>query len=93
MDPIQETNFALRVRQELASAKREGEAPVHNLHEGYALILGKVDALWDKIRTQGSYPDKTVFVQELVKIAARCQMVAEDLRLPVRAYLPKGAEE
>lgn len=54
--------------------------PIHSAHEGYALIQEEVDELWDEVRKRTRKDDPLWLLNELVEIAAMCELLAEQLR-------------
>lgn len=73
--------FPAEVREELARA-RSKHAPIHSLHEGYAIIAEELDELWEHVRRKGpGARDRESVRRELVQIAAMAQRTAEDLGL------------
>jgi len=63
--------IATEVMRELASAMATN-APMHNAHEGYAVILEEVDELWDevKLNPRKNPQRNTTMRKEAIQIAA-----------------------
>ncbi len=74
------TRFAKEVREELARARRKF-APVHSLHEGYAVILEELDEFWREVQRKPC--DPYAAFMELVQVAAMCERTAVDCLLPL----------
>lgn len=53
---------------ELRRAQELHPIPVHNAHEGYAVLLEEVDELWDEIKKKN--PDMSAIRKEAVQVAA-----------------------
>ena len=73
-----EFRFEDEVRHELARARRL-HAPIHSLHEGYAVIAEELDEFWEHVRMRPSKRDLKAARAELIQIAAMCQRTAEDV--------------
>ena len=87
--------FAELVREEVTKA-RSKHAPIHSLHEGYAVLLEEVDELWDEVKKRAAFRDQRNVLLELVQIGAMAQRVAEDTRLlePKRTdFVPQSGED
>src|SRR5262245_6176441 len=73
---------------ELVRAQQQ-HAPLHSLHEAWAVIVEEVDELWDEVRRQGPRRSNDIVYRELLQIAAMCWRTALDLRLARAAPLPE----
>jgi hypothetical protein len=62
------------------SAFRGKYPPFHSAHEGLALILEEVEELKDEVFKRRHVDDPLKFLNELVDIAAYCEIFAEDAR-------------
>lgn len=72
-------NFPLDVQREINRA-RQKHAPIHSLHEGYAVLLEEVDELWERVKMQNTdHEGDTPTYRELVQIGAMAQRIAEDV--------------
>jgi len=72
-------NFPLDVQREINRA-RSKHAPLHSLHEGYAVLLEEVDELWERVKMQNTnHEGDTPTYRELVQIGAMAQRIAEDV--------------
>jgi hypothetical protein len=75
-------NFPLDVQREINRA-REKHAPIHSLHEGYAVLLEEVDDLWERVKMQNTnHEGDAPTYRELVQIGAMAQRIAEDVIRP-----------
>ena len=76
------TDFLEDVAEELRRARRK-HAPMHSLHEAYAVILEEMDEFWDEVRAwhggSGQDADAKKARKELVQIAAMAARAAGDL--------------
>jgi hypothetical protein len=83
------SGFAELVDEEVARARAK-HAPIHSLHEGYAVLLEELDEFWEEVRAWrgGALPEpdeaqRDRARRELVQVAAMARRVYEDLLLPV----------
>jgi hypothetical protein len=71
--------FSNDVAAEIARARAK-HAPIHSLHEGYAVLLEELDELWERVRMPNTdHRGDTPTYRELVQIGAMAQRVAEDV--------------
>ena len=85
-------NFPLDVQREINRARSKHHAPIHSLHEGYAVMLEEVDELWERVKMQNTNHEGDVpTYRELVQIGAMAQRIAEDVIRPNNAV--RGAAE
>jgi hypothetical protein len=54
-------------------------APLHSLHEAYAVIAEELDELWDQVRLKRDKRDAWMIRTELLQIAAMAWRTARDL--------------
>jgi hypothetical protein len=64
---------------------RKGHAPIHSLHEGFAVLLEEVDEFKEEVWKKRSKRDQEKIKSELVQIGAMAQRVFEDVVLTQRA--------
>ena len=62
---------------ERATAKH---APMHSLHEAYAVILEEVDELWDEVKKRAEQRSSEHVREELTQIAAMAVRALIDIR-------------
>ena len=81
---------------ELARAM-EKHAPMHSLHEGYAVIFEELDELWDEVRAWQPGSDLTEARKEALQVAAMALRIILDvcdaprsLASPPPASRPEG---
>ena len=74
--PVDESTAAFDVRKELAKA-RNGHAPMHGPHEGYAVILEEVEELWAEVKKKKR--DFELMKNECIQIAAMAIKFYEDI--------------
>jgi hypothetical protein len=73
--------FPEHVAAELTRA-RSKHADIHNLHEGYAVLLEELDELWERVRMPNTdHGGDWSTLRELVQIGAMAQRIAEDVIL------------
>jgi hypothetical protein len=72
--------FQEMVRREIEGARGK-HAPIHSLHEGYAVILEELDEVKQEIWKRAEHRSPTLTLKELVQVAAMAQRVAEDCGL------------
>jgi len=82
----QSSDFFDEARRELCHARKKF-GPVHNAHEGYAVILEEVRELEAEVFRRDK--DLPALRDELVQIAAMCGRLAEDV---VDAGVPREGE-
>lgn len=70
--------FWQAVQAELARAEQM-HAPIHSVHEAYAVLLEEVEELWDEVRKKPGARSPARLVEELVQIAAVAWRAARDL--------------
>jgi hypothetical protein len=70
--------FAQAVAVEIERA-RSIHAPMHSMHEGYAVILEEVDELWQHVKAKQWDRQPGEIRKELVQIAAMCGRMAIEL--------------
>jgi hypothetical protein len=63
---------------ELVEAE-DAHAPMHSLHEAFAVILEEVDEFWDECRKKSSERDPAHIRRELLQIAAMAWRCALDV--------------
>ena len=73
------TGFLDLVAAEVERATVKHPAPMHSLHEGYAVILEELEKFWDEVRKQNGARSSTALLEELVHVAAMCMRTAQDL--------------
>ncbi len=78
---IEPLDFLQQVRIEVERARRKHPTNIHNVAEGYAVILEELDEYWDEVKTQTSRRVKDDLLKELVQVAAMCMRTAEDCDL------------
>lgn len=83
------SEFATLVEEELRRA-RGLHAPLHSLHEGYAVLLEEVDELWAAVKRRGEWFNQDEVLAELVQVAAMAQRMSEDCGL-LAAQREEGA--
>jgi hypothetical protein len=75
-------NFPLDVQREINRARTK-HAPIHNLHEGYAMLLEEMDELWNRVKMQNTnHEGDAPTYREFVQIGATAQRIAEDVIMP-----------
>ena len=73
------SKFAEYVLKELQVA-REKHAPIHSLHEGYAVLLEEVDELWERVKMKCTDHRGDIHAyRELIQIGTMAQRIAEDV--------------
>lgn len=70
--------FTEKVAVEITHARKK-HAPIHSLHEGYAVILEEVCELWAEVMKRREQRDLVRIREELIQIAAMAQRTAEDV--------------
>jgi len=78
--PPAESEFARRMREELASA-RECHEPIRSFNEGHAVILEEFLEFQECVFQHSSQCDPSRVLSELIRTAAMCQRTAEDCGL------------
>ena len=73
--------FLHLVREETDRARVKHATNIHNVAEGYAIILEELDEFWEEVRAQHGERDRDRMLKELVQIAAMAQRTAEDCGL------------
>ncbi len=73
-----ESSFILDLKAELDRAEKH-HAPLHSLHEAYAVILEEVDELWEETRKKREERSKRRIRSELIQIAAMAWRCARDM--------------
>lgn len=69
------------VAEEVVDARKAHPTNIHNVAEGYAIILEELDEFWDEVRKKPRERDPKQVLAELVQIAAMAQRTAEDCKL------------
>lgn len=82
--PLEESEFAEKVRHELAAARMKHPMPINSPAEAFGVIYEELVEFFDGYRNRESSENIT---RELVQVAAMCQRAAEDLGLPVHRVL------
>ena len=54
-------------------------APMHSLHEGYAVILEELDELWEEVRAWQPGADLTKARKEAIQVAAMALRLVHDV--------------
>lgn len=70
--------FLADVAAELARARAKW-APMHSLHEAYAVILEELDEVWEHVKLKQSERDPAAVRKELVQLAAMVARAVVDL--------------
>jgi hypothetical protein len=71
--------FTDDVQKEIAQARKKF-APIHSLHEGFAVLLEEFVELWDRVRMKKTNHEGDIKAyRELVQLGAMAQRVAEDV--------------
>jgi hypothetical protein len=73
-------DILLEVLAEVEAAER-GNAPMHSLHEGYAVILEEVEELWDEVKKNPrKHPDRKAKArEEAIQVAAMAVRLIKDV--------------
>ena len=74
--------FAIAQEYELTDARKKHMTNIHNVAEGYAIILEELDEFWDWVRKKPKHRDPHKMYKELVQVAAMAQRTAEDCIFP-----------
>jgi hypothetical protein len=77
-DPKKLQKIMLAVQRE-ATRAMSLHAPMHNEHEGYAVILEELDELWDEIKLKQSARNPPAIRQEALQVAAMAIRMIYDL--------------
>jgi NTP pyrophosphatase (non-canonical NTP hydrolase) len=75
--------FPQLLQDELVNARLKHPTNIHNVHEGYSVILEEIDEYWEWVKRKTKNREPEEMLKELIQIAAMAQRTAEDVVIPM----------
>lgn len=75
------SDFLDNVYREVRRARHKHPTRIHNVAEGYAIILEELEEFWDEVKRQSSARSGPAMLKELIQTAAMCCRTADDCGL------------